>query len=73
MMIRKAMMEFKLEYAIDLDDPSMVDRVSQLMEYELELIIAESNIGDYIKINGEVDVTEDQVKSTHNTLKLYRI
>lgn len=73
MMIRKAMLEFKLEYAIDLDDSDMVERGSHLIEQELEQIIADGTIGDYIKINEEVDVTEEQVKSTQNTLKLYRI
>ena len=73
MMIRKAMLEFKLEYAIDLDDSGMVERGSHLIEQELEQIIADGTIGDYIKINEEVDVTEEQVKSTQNTLKLYRI
>ena len=72
-MIRKAMLEFKLEYAIDLDDSDMVERGSHLIEQELEQIIADGTIGDYIKINEEVDVTEEQVKSTQNTLKLYRI
>ena len=73
MMIRKAMLEFKLEYAIDLDDSDMVERGSHLIEQDLEQIIADGTIGDYIKINEEVDVTEEQVKSTQNTLKLYRI
>ena len=73
MMIRKAMLEFKLEYAIDLDDSDLVVRGSHLIEQELEQIIADGTIGDYIKINEEVDVTEEQVKSTQNTLKLYRI
>ena len=73
MMIRKAMLEFKLEYAIDLDDSDMVERGSHLIEQELEQIIADGTIGDYIKINEEVDVTEEQVKSTQNTLRLYRI
>ena len=72
-MIRKAMLEFKLEYAIDLDDSDMVERGSHLIEQELEQIIADGTIGDYIKINEEVDVTEEQVKSTQNTLRLYRI
>ena len=73
MMIRKAMLEFKLEYAIDLDDSDLVVRGSHLIEQDLEQIIADGTIGDYIKINEEVDVTEEQVKSTQNTLKLYRI
>ena len=73
MMIRKAMLEFKLEYAIDLDDSDMVERGSHLIEQDLEQIIADGTIGDYIKINEEVDVTEEQVKSTQNTLRLYRI
>ena len=73
MIIRKAMLEFKLEYAIDLDDSGMVERGSHLIEQELEQIIADGTIGDYIKINEEVDITEDQVKSTENTLRLYRI
>jgi len=73
MMIRKAMLEFKLEFAVDLDDSDMVERGSHLIEQELEQIITDGTIGDYIKINEEVDVTEDQVKSTLCALKLYRI
>jgi len=70
MIIRKAMLEFKLEYAIDLDDSGMVERGSHLIEQELEQIIADGTIGDYIKINEEVDITEDQVKSTYTHLNI---
>jgi hypothetical protein len=70
MIIRKAMLEFKLEYAIDLDDSGMVERGSHLIEQELEQIIADGNIGDYIKINEEVDITEGQVKSTYTHLNI---
>ncbi len=72
-MIRKGLMVFKLDHAIDIDDSTMIHRVSSLMEEELERILAERTIKDYITIDEEVDVTEDQVKSTLYALKLYRI
>ena len=70
MMIRKAMLEFKLEYAIDLDDTGMEERGSHLIEDELAQIMDKGNIGDYIKINEEVDVTEEQVESTYTHLNI---
>lgn len=69
-MIRKAMLEFKLGYAIDLDDTGMGERVSFAIEDELTQIMDKGNIGDYIKINEEVDVTEEQVESTYNHLNI---
>jgi len=72
-MIRKAIMEFKLEYAVDLDDSVMVDRVSQLMEEEFERILAGGYISDYITIKEDVDITEDQVRSTNKSLELFKI
>ena len=70
MMIRKAMLEFKLEYAIDLDDTGMEERGSHLIEDELAQIMDKGDIGDYIKINEEVDVTEEQVESTYTHLNI---
>ncbi len=72
-MIRKGLMVFKLDHAIDIDDSTMIHRVSSLMEEELERILAERTIKDYITIDEEVDITEDQVKSTQTSLDLFKI
>jgi hypothetical protein len=68
--IRKGEVQFKVSYAVDLDDPRMVEKARELLYEDLDRIVHDEDIADHIVINESVDIKESSIDFTRQILNI---
>tara|TARA_R100000008_G_scaffold85643_1_gene76148 strand:+ start:1808 stop:2023 length:216 start_codon:yes stop_codon:yes gene_type:complete len=68
--IRKGEVQFKVSYAVDLDDPRMVEKARELLYEDLDRIVHDGDIADHITINESVDIKESSIDFTRQILNI---